>query len=160
QREWGSAVVPWEFCMAEWNSQFLGNRAFQISDYEKKNLRWEAAQFGEGRLWHRWDYPQSLDSKVFDDRYLVLARYITDNWRAFRTWGVSGISPWQHEHYWKLRDGVKRDRVELAVDWQNPQRPGFSADYLGERYERMDLAYDASDWEPTPAAEALLRNNR
>src|SRR5207253_3123551 len=31
QREWGSAVVPWEFCLAEWNAQFLGDRAYQIS---------------------------------------------------------------------------------------------------------------------------------
>ena len=45
QREWGSAKVPWEFCLAEWNAQFLGDRAFQISDREKANLRWEAKQF-------------------------------------------------------------------------------------------------------------------
>ena len=35
EREFGSAVVPWDFCLAEWNSQFLGDRAFQISDYER-----------------------------------------------------------------------------------------------------------------------------
>ncbi len=58
EREFGSAVVPWDFCLAEWNSQFLGDRAFQISEYEKANLRWEAEQFRAGRLWHRWDYPQ------------------------------------------------------------------------------------------------------
>jgi hypothetical protein len=39
------------------------------------------------------------------------------------------------------------------------QRPGFSPDYLGERYERMDLAYERADWIATPAAQALLRNN-
>ena len=32
----------------------------------------------------------------------------------------------------------------------------LSADYLDQRYERMDLAYDAEDWEPTLAAKALL----
>ena len=38
-------------------AQFLGDRAFQISEAEKENLRWEAKQFRAGRLWHRWDYP-------------------------------------------------------------------------------------------------------
>ena len=57
QRELGSAQVPWEFCLAEWNAQFLGDRAFRISEMEKKDLRWEARQFRAGKLWHRWDYP-------------------------------------------------------------------------------------------------------
>jgi hypothetical protein len=160
QREFGSAMVPWEFCLAEWNAQFFGDRAYQISDAEKANLRWEARQFRAGKLWHRWDYPNQVGSSRFDERYPVFALYLTDNWRAFRTWGVSGISPWEHEHFWKLRAGVKRERQELEVDWEHLQRPGFSPDYLHERYERMDLAFARSDWMTTPAAEALLRNNR
>ena len=44
-RDFGSAQVPWEFCVAEWSSQFLGDRAYRISEAEKKNLRWEAEQF-------------------------------------------------------------------------------------------------------------------
>ena len=28
QRTFGSASVPWELCMAEWNAQFLGDRAY------------------------------------------------------------------------------------------------------------------------------------
>ena len=57
ERTFGSARVPWEFCFAEWNAQFLGDRAFRISEMEKANLRWEARQFRAGNLWHRWDYP-------------------------------------------------------------------------------------------------------
>ena len=48
QREFGSAAVPWEYCLAEWNAQFLGDAAYQISDREKRNLRWEAQQFRAG----------------------------------------------------------------------------------------------------------------
>lgn len=159
EREFGSAQVPWDFCLAEWDAQFLGDRAFQISDAEQENLRWEARQLRNGRLWHRWDYPYELDSKVFTERYEVIARYLTDNWRSFRTWGMSGVSAWQHGQYWTLRDGVDRGRVDLSVDWQRLQRPGFSADYLDDRYERRDLAYELEDWVPTQAADALLRNN-
>jgi beta-galactosidase len=85
--------------------------------------------------------------------------YLTDNWRAFRTWEVSAISPWEHGIYWKPRAGVAKGRKELKVDWENLQRPGFSPDYIEARYERMDMAYERSDWIPTAAAQALLRNN-
>jgi hypothetical protein len=160
-RSFGSARVPWEFCFAEWNAQFLGDRAFRIGEPEKANLRWEARQFRAGNLWHRWDYPYEIGSNVFDDRHAVIALYLADNWRAFRTWGMSANSPWEHGHFWRLRAGMDRNaRRGLRVDWENLQRPGFSPDYLGERYERMDLAYDLSDWVPTADAQALIRNNR
>ncbi|MFV2068668.1 MAG: glycoside hydrolase family 2 TIM barrel-domain containing protein, partial [Pirellulales bacterium] len=159
-RTFGSATVPWDFCLAEWNAQFLGDEAFRISAEEKANLRWEAKQFRAGNLWHRWDYPHQLGSRDFDERYPILAAYLTDNWRAFRTWGVSAISPWEYGAFWKLRPGVDRNRrVELPTDWENLQRPGFSPDYLEERYERMDLAYEPSDWVATLAADAMYRNN-
>ncbi len=160
QREFGSAKVPWEFCVAEWNSQFIGDRAYQISEPEKANLRWEAKQFREGNLWHRWDYPNPVGSSRFTECYPIFAKYLTDNWRAFRGWGVSAISPWEYEHYWTAKQNLKRTRIELPVDWENLQRPGFSPDYIDQRYERMDLAFEKSDWEPTIAAEALIRNNR
>jgi hypothetical protein len=160
QREFGSAKVPWEFCLAEWNAQFFGDAAYRISDAEKTDLRWEARQFRATNLWHRWDYPVEVSSARFAERYPVFALYLTDNWRAFRTWGVSAISPWEYGHFWKLREGVDRSRKELPVNWAGLQRPGFSPDYIEQRYEVMDLAFERADWVATPAAEALLRNNR
>jgi hypothetical protein len=159
QRSFGSAKVPWEFCFAEWNAQFLGDRAFRISEMEKANLRWETRQFRAGSLWYRWDYPYEIGSRLFDDRQTVLAMYVTDNWRAYRTWGLSANSPWEYGHFWRPREGVDRGRKELKADWENLQRPGFSPDYIGERYERMDLAFERSDWIPTAAGQALIRNN-
>jgi beta-galactosidase len=160
EREFGSARVPWEFCLAEWNAQFLGDRAYRISDMEKANLRWEAQQFRAGNLWHRWDYPYEVGSPLFDDRHAVMAMYIADNWRAYRTWGLSANSPWEHGHFWRLREGVDRRRKELKADWENLQRPGFSPDYIGQQYERVDLAFERSDWIAMPEAQALIRNNR
>ncbi len=161
KREFGSAPVPWEFCLAEWNAQFFGDRAFAISDMEKRNLRWEARQFCEGRVWHRWDYPHQLGSTDFPEREPVFAKYFTENWRAFRTWGLSANSPWEHHILFKLRPGMNRNRREdLPVDWANLQRPGFSPDFLAERFERMDMAYERADWLPTGGGEAIMRNNR
>jgi hypothetical protein len=160
ERSFGSARVPWEFCMSEWNAQFFGDRAFPAAEPEKANLRWEAKQYRAGNLWHRWDYPYELGSRVFDERHEVIGRYLADNWRAFRTWGVSGISPWEHGHFWKQRDGLERRRHELPVDWDHLQRPGFSADFIDARYERVDLAFDRSDWVATADGAAILRNNQ
>jgi hypothetical protein len=160
RREFGSADVPWEFCMPEWNAQFLGDQAYRISEADKSNLRWEAKQFRSDQRWHRWDYPNAVGSTNHAQRYPVYAKYISANWPAFRTWELSANSPWNHGHYWTLREGVPKDRKELPVDWQRLQRPGFSADYISSRYERIDLAFERSDWIPTVAAEALIRNNR
>jgi hypothetical protein len=159
QRTFGSARVPWEFCLAEWNAQFLGDAAYRISEMEKANLRWEARQFRAGNLWHRWDYPYDLGSRLFHDRNAVLGMYLADNWRAFRTWGVSAISPWEYGNFWSLRPGVDKDRKQFTVDWENLQRPGYSADFVDRQYERFDLAFKPSDWMPNAAGEALIRNN-
>ena len=159
KREFGSARVPWEFCLAEWNAQFLGDAAFRISEMEQANLRWEAGQVRAGKLWYRWDYPYSLGSRDIPERHTVIARYITDNWRAFRTWGLSANSPWEHRLLYTLRDGVDKSRKQLPVDFGKLQRPGLSPDYIEDRYERMDLAFERSDWIPTPSGRAVLRNN-
>ena len=100
-----------------------------------------------------------MGSTNFKERYPVYAMYFRENWPAFRTWGMSANSPWNHGHYWTLRDGVDKGRKALDVDWRSLQRPGFSPDYIDNRYERIDLAFEHSDWIPTVAAEALIRNN-
>jgi len=160
KREFGNAAVPWEFCLAEWNAQACGDQAFKISEAEKANLRWEAKQFQAGNVWHRWDYPNIVGSRVFDERYPIFAAYVTDNWRAFRTWGMSANNSWEYGHYWKLREGVDKGRKEFKVDWDNLQRPGLSPDYVEQGEGRIDLAFEFSDWVPTVAGQALIRNNR
>jgi len=160
ERTFGNARVPWELCLAEWNAQFLGDRAFRISEMEKANLRWEARRLRTGAGWYRWDYPYEIGSPRFDDRHAVIGLYLTDNLRAYRTWGVSATSPWEYGHFWSLRNGVDKRRKELPVDWDRLQRPGFSPDYVDQRHERIDTAFERSDWIATADGQALIRNNR
>ncbi len=160
ERSFGSAQVPWELCLAEWNAQFLGDRAYRLSEMEKANLRWEAKQSKAGKLWHRWDYPFEIGSRLFDDRHEVIGMYLADNLRAFRTWGVSATSPWEFGHFWKPRAGKGRGRRELKVDWSKLERPGFSPDFIDQTFDRMDMALEPSDWAPTADGLALIRNNR
>ena len=159
QREFGSAAVPWEYCLAEWNAQFLGDGAYQISDREKRNLRWEAQQFREGHAWKRWDYPTPVGDARIDEMQPVQAAYTTENWRAFRAWGLSANSPWEHDRFWKLRDGFEPHREDLPVNWDSLQRPGYSSDFIDHTYARFDLAYQRSDWVASLTAQSLLRNN-
>ena len=88
------------------------------------------------------------------------AMYISDNWRAFRTWGVSARNAWGYSVFWELRDGAKRQRQNFKVDWDNLQKPGISPDYFDTPNDlAFETALDRDDWIPTKAAEALIRNN-
>jgi hypothetical protein len=160
KREFGDAVAPWEFCVAEWNAQFLGGRAYDIIEAEKANLRWEAEQFRKGRVWKRWDYPYSLNSQVFDERFRVVAMYLTDNFRAFRTWGVSATSPWDYGMYWKP-PAFESEPADpgLEIDWNRLQRPGPRPVYVDEKRVKARVAFRPSAAEATLAAQALYRNN-
>lgn len=161
-RSWGSARLPWEYCMGEWNAQFLGDRAFQLNRADKTNLCWEAKQWRSRREWFKWDYPFNPSSwyswghKGQDE---VWAMYITDNWRAFRTWGVSARNAWGYSAYWELRDGARPRTRNLTVDWDHLQRPGLSPDFVPAGNVMFDTALERNDWVPTKAAEALMRNN-
>lgn len=160
ERDFGGAAVPWQLTMAEWNAQFLGDRAFDLAEEERENLRFEAKKWRAGETWHRWDYPNRITGRGYADKEEVWALYIADNWRAFRTWGLSGFNAWGYGNYWARRDGADGTRRDLPVAWEALQRPGFSPDYVDAQYERMDTAYDAEDWEPLAPARALLRNNQ
>lgn len=159
KREFGRALVPWEFCLAEWNSQFIGDKAYSVSEYEKENLRWEAAKFRAGEVWGRSDYPYSFDHPMLDERNLVLAEHHASNWRAFRTWGLSGAnSMWHYTQYWRLKKNVEKKPVSFTTDWENLQKPGFSPDFITQQRERFDMGYSMEDWEQTIAAKAITDN--
>ncbi len=159
QREFGSAPVPWEVCAAEWNAQFLGDRAYRIPEAEKRDLRWEAQQFKEGKVWHRWDYPIPISTQVLEEGNEVFAEYFRDNLRALRAWGVSAYCIWDEDQHWFLRNGVDQGRKDFPVDWANLQRPGFSPDYIESRYEGFETSYELSDWVPTAGGKEILKNN-
>lgn len=160
ERAFGSASVPWEFLMAEWNSQFLGDRCYQLSRMEIENLRFESKQWRDGKIWYRWDYPSDPVSFRSTDREEVWAMHIIDSWRAFRTWEVSCFNSWSYANFWDLRDGVDKGRQNFAVDWDNLQKPGYSPDYIEDRYQRFDLSFEKEDWIPNAAGKALIDNNQ
>ncbi len=166
-RAYGEAAVPWDLSIAEWDAAFFGDQAYQLTVLEKDAIRWEAGRFRAGAVWQRHDYPRkALSTPAIEQRNQVLAMYLTDSLRSFRTWGVSAFCPcWDHGTFWKLRDGVNLESKKAKVDWDSLQRPGFSPDYINNPIEPetqdtwFDTSYERSDWIPTAAALAMIRNN-
>ena len=162
ERSWGNGAVTYEACFPEWGAQYRGDKAYDITEKEKQNLRWEAKAWRRGTPWHRWDYPYDFPTYKFDVPNVldVMAMYITDDWRAYRSWGVSAFNSWELDRMWVLRPGFVPARKSLAVDWEHLQRSGYSADFLDRQFEQFEYAYEASDWVPTSAAKAVIRNNQ
>ncbi|MDB5331040.1 MAG: Beta-galactosidase [Phycisphaerales bacterium] len=162
ERSWGNGAVTFETCFPEWGAQYRGDKAYDITEKEKANLRWEAKAWRVGKPWHRWDYPYNFPSHQFDVPNVldVMAMYVADDWRAYRTWGVSAFNSWELERMWTLRPGFSPTRKTLPVEWERLQRPGYSPDFLDRRFEQFEYAYEASDWLPTSAARAVIANNQ
>lgn len=162
KRWFWNGQITYEMCFPEWGSQYRGDGAYEMTDKEKANLRFESTQWRAGKLWFRWDYPYPIADWHLDIPNIldVLAMYIPDNWRAYRAWGVSAFNTWEYQRMWKPRPGFTPKKKLFPVDWDNLQQPGFSPDYLDKQYEAFEYAYEASDWAPSSAAQALLRNNQ
>lgn len=162
ERSWGNGAVTYEACFPEWGAQFRGDKAYDMTEKEKKNLRWEAKAWEKGTPWHRWDYPYNFPTYKLDIPNIldVMAMYIKDDWRAYRTWGVSAFNSWELDRMWTLRPGFTPTKKTLPVDWNHLQQPGYSPDFIDRQFEQFEYAYDAGDWVPTVAAKAILRNNQ
>jgi len=162
KRHYTNGKLQYQFCTAEWGSQFLGDGAYHLTDEEKQNIRFEAEMWRAGKTWYRWDYPFRIHASPLGIPNLddVQSMYISDNWRAYRTWGVSAFNLWSYGNLWKLKKGIDEGRKTFKVDWEHLQKPGFSPDYIDRPYKRIDTAYEVSDWIPTNAGKAFLRNNQ
>jgi hypothetical protein len=160
KRIFGNGAVPWQLCLSEWNSQFLGDKAFRISNDERRDMIWEAPKLAAGQVCHHWDFPVPPDKNgAFEERNPIYAMYITDNYRAFRTLGVSATTVGEYWLFWSLRPDADTARQDFKTDWDNLQKPGYSPDFIERRFDNMAFAYKASDWVPTLAGQAVLRNN-
>ena len=100
--------------------------------------------------------PTSSARRTSTSSYPVIAMYITDNWRAFRTWGMSANSPWEYAH---LLEAARRASTRAARSSRSTGRTcsarASARTTSSGRYERMDMAYERSDWIATAGGQAL-----
>ncbi|MHC4404103.1 MAG: glycoside hydrolase family 2 protein [Planctomycetota bacterium] len=148
-----------ELLLPEWGSQFFGDRAYRLTEEEKQDIRFEAEQWRTQKMFHKSLYPAFEASHVPNLRD-VQAMYLADNWPAFRTWGISGVTAWSLSRHWLLRAGVGTEDAPCEVDWNELQRPGYSPDFIRAKGARWDVHYQQSDWTPNSVTKTLMRYNQ
>ena len=119
--EFGSAAVPWEFCLAEWNAQFLGDRGLPDQRAgEGATCAGRPSSSAPGKLWHRWDYPHQVGSTRLR-RALPGVGHVPDRQLA----GLPHLGRVGH-----LALGARRTSGSCATAWTEP--PRRAAGRLGE----------------------------
>ena len=119
-------------------------------------MRFETKQWQAGKTWKPWNYPHHFNSSSgfsVPNRCEVQAMYIKDNWRAFRTWGLSAPSGWSYDRFFVIRPDFEATDERPRVDWEKLQKPGYSVDFVRGR-ARM------KDWVPNAVGKAFTSNNR
>ena len=149
-----------QFLFAEWGAQWRGDKAYQITDAEKANIRYEAKAWRDKRPYHKSQMPFFERNSIPNVRE-VQAMYIKDNWPAFRTWGVSGMNAWAQQRLWENDPEVRTETVTVKVDWEKLQRPGYKPDIKYRLVSAADATKEAK-WKPVgnAAGKALLRYNQ
>jgi len=152
-------AMLFQFFFPEWGAQFRGDAAYDLPEPDKTNIRFEAENWRNKKTWSKGSYPVFGRPNDSPNLRVVDAMYVHDNWPAFRTWGVTAFAPWPFDCFWKLRDGLPTGDIPCKTDWNNLQKPGYSADFYRPRV-RYDLAFEEKDWIPQVSGEVFLRYNR
>ena len=153
-----------QYQYTEWGAATRGDAAFDLHDFEKVCLRWEADRFRRKDPFGIGDYPmpQGLHMNVPNLRG-VQAEFVRHTWPYIRTLGLSGFNMWRELYLCFLPKRSRAARVELDVDWDNLQRPGFSPDFY-EPSPSDSMPYSMGtkleDWEPNVRGVAFRRYNQ
>ena len=148
-----------ELWTPEWGAQYRGDAAYRLSDDEKENIRFEAQHWRSQQMFHKSLYPH-FERASFPNVNGVQAMYISDDWPAFRTWGVSAFTPWELlGRGWRLSPGVSLPAVPCATDWDHLQKPGYSPDFIPP-VNSIDAGGKLADWTANSSARAFLRYSR
>jgi len=163
-RDSSSGSLLHQFFLPEWGSSIWGDAAFDLSDFEKKALRYEAERWRKNQPFRSWSYPdEPAKATTIPNLTGVQGEFIAHTWPYFRTLGLSGFNIWSEWSVCYLRPGVSPQRVDYRVDWDNLQRPGISPDFYDP--SPVDAVFysvitELKDWIPNARGEALLRYNR
>ncbi len=170
-----------QYHTAGWSSQLRGDVAYDLTEEEKADLRFEAGQWQKQVPFQFWQYPVNFNSQAMDAPNIreVQAMYIADNWPAFRALGISGVCTWYYTELFQLKPaaqrheqpethregGVEIPSLPLAVDWQRLQRPGYSPDWQNAPESNGELnrpySHSRDAWREMPyLGKAWLRATR
>ncbi len=123
---------------SEFASEYVGQPAFRMTPLKIKSLEKEEAFWATGKPFAYWLMRNYLVQQE-ENHTQVQSYFMDDNLRALRTWGISGIYPFDEESLW-LRTA---DTSPQPFDgkYQHLQEPGIVPDRL---MSSRQFVYDAS----------------
>ncbi len=161
RRERGEAGRPQQYQYTEWGAQLRGPAAFDLSEFEKANVRLEALRFRNQRSPGGPLYAAAGDRRNdIPNLRGVQAEFIKGTWPYFRTLGLSGFNIWHEGNLCRFREGAQAGRRELPIDWSDLQRPGYSPDFYSPRSSDSwpySLGTKMEDWVPNVRGAAFRR---
>ena len=142
---------------SEYAAQFWGDNAYQpdaeaIATLVHEERYWATS---EEVAWQQLQAPL----RVMENNYHnILAYFTDDNWRSLRTWGITGLLPWDSGDFWRR---VSPTRTRPAPgSLQNLKRPGIAPDNLrSDGLFVNDVHGDPSAFVPNAVARSFLRWN-
>lgn len=147
---------------AEAASSFRGDAAFEATDAAFEVLRREEALWAKGKPWS-WRNDQSLDSLLHENNFKgIQAKFMAENWRCMRAWGLTAALPWDQGRSMYRRVGPPA-KAELRADrFDNLKRPGPVPDVRGIAHQWSYIvdAGAATNWARTVVAETIRRWNQ
>ena len=103
---------------SEYAAEFLGEAAYEPTPESRAALAGEEALWAEGPF--RWWRMQALLRPLTNNYHGVVARYVSDNWRSHRAWGLSAMLPWDQGDDF-LPGGSLSPRGEAFARWNAPE---------------------------------------
>ena len=123
---------------SEFASEYFGQSAFRMTPLKIKSLEKEEAFWATGRPFAYWLMRTYLVQQ--EENYVQVQSYMmNDNLRSLRTWGISGIYPFDEECLW-LRTAETSPRP-FEGKYRHLQEPGIVPDRL---MPSRQFPYDAS----------------
>ena len=140
---------------SEFAAAFRGDAAYEgDTPSTVKALRHEEALWaaGEPFSWSRLNQPLR---GLTNNYHGIQARFMSDNWRSHRAWGITAMLPWDQESF-HVGGGIPGR--ENPARWQGLKSPGIVPDFLF--FEGWDTGTgDASLATRTVVGETLVRWN-
>ena len=142
---------------SEYAAQFWGDNAYHpgaeaIATLVHEERYWAT---GEEVAWQQLQAPL----RVMENNYHnVLAYFTNDNWRSLRTWGISGLLPWDSGDFWRRINPTPTKPAPGS--FENLKRPGIVPDNLrSDGLYVNDVHGDPAAFVPNPVARSFLRWN-
>lgn len=122
---WGGAAYQ-SLWASEFAATFRGDAAYEGATPEVVNaLRSEERLWRGGEPFMMWSLLPSLHA-LTNNYQGIQARYMSDNWRSHRAWGITAMLPWDMSPW-----GESKKMRENPARWQGLKKPGIVPDHIG-----------------------------